>query len=136
MNLRNCTSLVFSVLLLTACANNLRQKTAANLAAYTAAAGPEVSSFSMHRELYSWQALGNQTLVVYTQPQQAYLLDVSLCPDLPTASGITLSRSGGQIMSKVDKVLVGGSEFPCPIQHIRPVDLDKLRATQAGQPKI
>lgn len=135
MKLRNCISLVISVLLLAACANNLRQKTAASLAAYTAASGAEVSSFSMHRALYSWQALGDQAVVVYTQPKQAYLLDISLCPDLPYAASIRLTSNMDRVSSGFDKVMVNGAQIPCMIQHIRPVDLDKLHAAQAGQPK-
>lgn len=121
-------SLVCLVFLAGCSSNNLRQQTAARTASYNAAAMAEVTSFKISMQLYSWQALGNQALVVYTRPHQAYLLDVNLCPDLPTASSVVLTSNLGIVMSHVDKVWVGGSKYPCQIQHIRPVDLDKLHA--------
>ena len=120
--------LLASALLLAACHNNIRQKTAARLSAYTAAAGAEVTSFNYGGSLYSWQPLGEQALVVYVHPQRAYLLDVSLCPDLPYTSSIKISSTVGQVMRRIDKIWVSGGKYPCRIEHIRPVDLSKLQA--------
>jgi len=136
MNRRNVSFLLLlsGVLLLTACNNNIRQKTAYRLAAFTAAAGPEVSSFSYPHPMYSWQPLGEQALVVYVNPQRAYLLNVSLCPDLPYASGIKLSSTVGQVMRRLDKIWVSDSKFPCPIERIRPIDLKKLKNQSPAMP--
>lgn len=136
MNLRNYLSLAVCALMLSACHNNLRQQTANSIAAYNAAAGSEVSSFTFSRGLYSWQPLGNRAIAVYTQPRKAYLLDLTLCPDLPYASSIKLSSNINQVMSGIDKIWLNDAKYACLIQHIRPVDLDKLHATQTAQRKI
>lgn len=127
--------LVCGLLPLAACHNNIRHHTAQRLAAYQAAAQSEVSSFNYRGTLYSWQPLGEQALVVYTMPKKAYLLDVSLCPDLPYATGITVSNTVGQVMSHFDKVWVNGGRIPCQIEHIRPVDLSKLHAQETVTPR-
>ena len=130
MKVRYLILLLLSALLLAACHSNLRQKTAQAKAAYDSAAGAEISSFTEPLRWVSWEPLGEKALVVYTRPNRAYLLDVSLCPDLPTASAIKLSAVAGEITSKLDKVYVGGSRYPCRIEHIRPLDLAKLHAAQ------
>ena len=44
-------------------------------AAYAAAAGAPVKSFRFFN-LYSWEPLGDSQLVVYTRPNEAWLLEV------------------------------------------------------------
>lgn len=52
------------------------QRQATRLVEYTAAAGAPVSSFRFFTTLWSWEPLGDTQLAVYTQPNQAWLLDV------------------------------------------------------------
>lgn len=121
------------LLLVAACASNLRQQQAQLRTAYTAAAGPNVPQFRYTRPLYSWQPLGDQELVVYTQPRKAYLLSLGFCPDLGMASAIALGSHLGWVTSGLDNVRVGGSRTVCRIQQIRAVDLAKfatLRTTE------
>lgn len=121
---------------LAACAhNNVRQQTAEQLAAYTAAAQQSVSSFPLSRGLYSWVDLGNDALVVYTQPKKAYLLSVTLCNGLPDASSVGLTSNSGWVTSGMDKVVLSGEHYDCQILDIRPVDLAKFKAIQEQQRK-
>jgi hypothetical protein len=105
-------------------------------AAYAAAAGSPVGSFRFFSPLYSWEPLGNDQLVVYTRPTQAWLLDVPGCPDLPFTNVIGLTSNMHQVTVMLDKVLTGRRNFPCTITRARPLDVRHLKATQKAQRKI
>jgi hypothetical protein len=130
-------SLVFLIaaVILSACANNVRKEMRNLNAAYNTAAGPDISMFSDPRGLYSWQALGDSSLAVYTQPKKAYLLDVSFCPDLKYAGAIALTSRLGWVTSGMDQVKPAYSHAACLITRIRPVDLAKLQAAELAQRK-
>ena len=111
------------------------QRAADRQAAYAAAAGAPVRSFRFVT-LYSWAPLGTSQLAVYTRPNEAWLLDVGSCPDLPYTPTIALTSNLNQVMVNFDKVVIGRSRFPCRIAQIRPVDMKQLKAVQEQQRTI
>jgi hypothetical protein len=123
---------------LAACAASpaAQQQRAARVAVYRAAAGAPVHSFTYIHSLYSWEPIDERTLVVYTRPKQAWLLTVGPCPDLPYTVSIGLTEHVGQVSSGLDSVWTDRRQFPCRIQEIRPVDMDKVHAARAERRKI
>jgi len=103
---------------------------------YEAAAGPAQNSFRFFNGLWSWQPLGRDLLVVYTRPQEAWLLDVPGCINLDFTSTVGLTSNLHQVSVGFDKVLTGRHDLPCTIQRIRPVDVGKLKALQQEQRQI
>ena len=105
-------------------------------AAYTAAAGAPVTSFRFVT-LWSWEPLSDSELVVYTRPNQAWLLVLDRpCENLTFTDSIGLTSMTGEVSARFDKVLTGGHYFPCTIMQIRPVDVKQLQITQEAQRKI
>lgn len=112
------------------------QRQADQLAEYTAAAGAPVSSFRF-LSLYSWTPLSDTELVVYTSPNQAWLLDIDGgCPSLPYTQAVGVTSYMHQVTAKVDKVLTGHHDMPCMITRIRPVDVRQLKAVQKARREI
>ena len=105
-------------------------------AAYAAAAGAPVNSFRFFTQLWSWEDLGPDQVVVYTKPKQAWLLDVPGCIELPFANAIGLTSNLDQVSINFDKVITGRNNIPCTIQRIRPIDVGKLKAVQQEQRQI
>jgi len=105
-------------------------------AAYAAAAGAPVNSFRFFTPLWSWEDLGQDQVVVYTKPKEAWLLDVPGCIELPFANAIGLTSNLNQVSINFDKVITGRNSFPCTIQRIRPIDVGKLKAVQQEQRQI
>lgn len=105
-------------------------------AAYAAAAGPSVRSFRFFSPLYSWEPLGSDQLAIYTRPNQAWLLDVTGCPNLSFATAIGLTSNMHEVTVMLDKVLTGRHDFPCTITQARPLDVSHLKASQKAQRKI
>ncbi len=119
-----------AALLLAGCAASQAryQQEQARLAAIHAAAGKPVGSFNFFtRTVWSWEPLNEQELIVYTRPNQAWLLNVGLCPQLPYTTSIGLTSHIGQVSTMRDSVLVHGGSFPCTIQKIQPVDVSQLK---------
>ncbi|KZC17373.1 hypothetical protein RHOFW510R12_26185 [Rhodanobacter sp. FW510-R12] len=104
-------------------------------AAYAAAAGAPVRSFR-YSSLYTWEPLGDTELVVYTRPNEAWLLDLGGCHELEFVNAIGLTSNLGQVMVGFDKVLTGARNFPCTITRIRPVDVKRLKVAQQEQRQI
>lgn len=111
------------------------QRLAQRQAAVAAAAGAPVNSFRFFT-LYSWEPLGDRQLVVYTQPNKAWLLDVSPCLNLPYANAIGLTSSVNEVSINFDRVLTGRDFAPCVISKIRPLDVAQLKQAQQAQRKI
>ena len=105
-------------------------------AAYEAAAGAPVKSFRFTRTLWSWEPLGQEYVAVYTRPDQAWLLNVPGCIDLPLANAIGLTSSVSEVRVGFDQVLTGRANFPCFIRQIRPIDVARLKGEQARQRTI
>ena len=107
------------------------QRQADQLADYTAAAGATVSSFRFFSPLYSWTPLSDTELVVYTRPNQAWLLDVAGgCPALTYTTSIGVTSYLNQVTTNFDKVLTGRNNFPCTITKIRSLDVSRVKAAQ------
>ena len=134
------SSLIVGVLvfggLLGGCATNYPQRESQRQAAYQAATGAPVRSFRFFGSLYSWGPLGNQQLAVYTRPNQAWLLDVPGCNELPFATAIGLTSNMHEVMTGFDHILTGRGNVPCTITQIRPIDVSKLKAAREAQRKI
>jgi hypothetical protein len=124
-------------MLLAACASApYAQRRSERQAAYAAAAGAPVRSFRFF-SLYSWEPLSDSQLAVYTQPNEAWLLDLGgACPQLSFANSIGITSNLDQVMVKFDRVLAGRGNFPCTIMQIRPVDVKQLKAVQQQQRQI
>lgn len=116
---------------LAACATSPRN-TAAELGLYRSHAGAPVSSFLRTGMLTQWTPLGDAALAVWTSPSRAWLLDVSSCPDLEWAHGISLSDTNGQVSARFDRVqpLGVGRAVPCRIEQIRPLDVRAIREAE------
>lgn len=126
-----------AAVLLAACSSvPYAQREAQRTAAYGAAAGAPVKSFRFFAPLWSWEPLGEDQVVIYTRPREAWLLDVPGCNQLPFATAIGLTSNLDQVSVNFDKVLTGQGQFPCTITRIRPVDVGKLKAVQQEQRKI
>ncbi len=123
--------------LLAACSNvPYAQRQQQRQQAYAAAAGAPVRSFHF-LTVWSWEALSESELVVYTRPSQAWLLDLDgRCDNLEFTRAIGLTSSVGEVSARFDKVLTGRHYMPCTIMQIRPVDVKQLRIAQEAQRKI
>lgn len=122
---------------LVACSSVPRaEREAQRRADYEAAAGPSQRSFRYFGNLWSWEPLGKDLLVIYTRPSEAWLLTVSGCTDLEYTNAIGLTSSFRQVSVGFDKVLTGRRDFPCFITAIRPVDVKRLKAAQTERRAI
>jgi hypothetical protein len=126
-------------LALGACAGTPRMGDADRLELHRAHAGAPVSSFPLRGQLDGWTALGDQALVVWTRPREAWLLELAgPCQDLGYATAISLSSSGSRVHAKFDGVVPLGAmtsqvgRFPCRIHEIRPLDTKALKQAQDG----
>ena len=124
------------ILALGACASTPKQTDAEKLALYRAHAGEPVRDFQYFGSITGWNPIGDSSLVVWTKPSEAYLLELfGPCTDLGYAPAISLSNSMGRVSSRFDSVHVlgGGSStmrMPCRIETIRPLDVKALKQAQ------
>ena len=136
----SCKSMLLAgaaAVLLAGCASVPRaERLSQRQAAYAAAAGAPVNSFRFFTQLWSWEDLGPDQVVVYTKPKEAWLLDVPGCLELPFANAIGLTSNLNQVSINFDKVITGRNNIPCTIQRIRPVDVGRLKAVQQQQRQI
>lgn len=124
-------------LVLAGCSSVPRAERAAQRKAdYEAAAGPDRHSFRYFNQLWSWEPLDRDLLVVYARPNQAWLLTLAGCFDLEYANAIGLTSRMGEVSVGFDKVLTGRHDLPCTITRIRPVDVAHLKARQAERRAI
>lgn len=127
-------SLFALVLALAACATHPAQRDAQRLALYRAHAAAPVPSFHYFGSLNGWTPLGDSALVVWTRPNQAYLLELSgRCIDLDYASAISVSNQFGRVYARFDKVTVIGrntNTFPCHIRQIQPLDVKAVKQAE------
>ncbi|HUL18763.1 MAG TPA: DUF6491 family protein [Steroidobacteraceae bacterium] len=113
--------------LVAACSGSPRLSAAQQRERYTAYAQAPVNSFTWLGHFYSWQTLGDNQLVVFTTPSDAYLLTVQTpCNQLPFAQTVGLSSTAGTVHARLDSVTVQG--WRCPITEIRPIDYARMRA--------
>ena len=80
----------------------------------------------------SWQSLGNNQLLVFTTPSDAYLLAVTPpCTDLPFVNNIALTSTGNIVSARLDSVIV--NKWRCQIAEIRRVDYARMRADMRAE---
>ena len=116
-----------AVALLTACSGiPLKQRQDAQRTHYEAYAGPPVEGFTWLGRYDSWQPIGTNELVVWTTPNQAYLIKVAPpCNTLQFVDRIGLTSTGNTVSSRFD--FVKADRWRCPIQEIRPIDYSRMR---------
>ena len=89
--------------------------------------GEPVESFTILTGLYSWHALDDDTVVVWTTPWQAYLVELAFpSHDLKFVQAIGLTSFGSRVYSKFDAVKVRG--FRYPIEGIFKLTRDEAKA--------
>lgn len=129
-------SAVLTGMLLAACASQpYAQRLQQRQQAYNAAAGAPVRSFRLilGPQIYSWEALSDSQLVIYTTPTKAYLLDVWPCNNLTFTNTIGLTSFANTVQTGFDKVLTGRPYIPCAIKQIRPVDLAQFKLDKEAE---
>ncbi|AKC87675.1 DUF6491 family protein [Pseudoxanthomonas suwonensis] len=119
-----------------ACSSTPRATPAERLAFYEAHAGEPVRSFRLFGRLNGWTPLGNNALVVWTRPNEAWLLDVTSCQDLQFAVSISISNFANTVTAGFDTVTPHGpgmsqvGRIPCRITQIRPIDTRALNQSR------
>lgn len=96
-------------------------------------AGQRVGTIHYMSRLYSWEAIDDQHVLLYTRPREAYLLEVVPCPGLESAVALGVTSRFNSVTSGIDSVVTGWQRpmsFPCRIQSIRPIDVKALRAAE------
>ena len=111
----------------------------AALARYMAYAGPPIPYFTWLGQFYSWESLGKDTLVVFTVPDEAYLLKVWPPCDLRfVINAIGITSTARTIYAHSDSLTInsagtGPGRWRCPIEEIRRIDYPRLRADERAQ---
>jgi hypothetical protein len=102
------------------------------LARYEAYASRPVKSFTWLGRFDSWEPLGKDRLLVYTRPNEAYLLKVSGPCDVNFAIGpIGITSTNSTVYAGLDSIVVNsgpGGKWQCPIDEIRPIDVRGMKA--------
>jgi hypothetical protein len=106
---------------------------------YMAYAGPPIPYFVWLGHFWSWEPLGKDTLVVFTVPDEAYLLKVWAPCDLRfVIDGIGITSTARTIYARTDAITVnsagtGPGRWRCPIDEIRKIDYRRMKADQRAQ---
>lgn len=113
--------------LLAACSSIPReQREQQQLAEYLQYAGPPVDQFTWLGHYYGWQSLSQTQLIVWTTPNDAYMITViPPCTDLPFAQRIGLTSTTRTVSARFDSVLV--RHWRCQIREIRPIDYLRMK---------
>ena len=109
------------------------------LARYQEYASRPVKSFTWLGHFDSWEPLGKDHLLVYTRPNEAYLLKVRGPCDVRFATGpIGITSTSDTVYTGLDSVVVNSGpagRWQCPIDEIRPLDVRGMKADQQSQAK-
>jgi hypothetical protein len=109
------------------------------LAHYLAYAGPPIPYFTWLGRLYSWEGLGKDTLVVFTVPDEAYLLKVWPPCDLRLViNAVGITSTAHTVYAHSDSLTInsagtGPGRWRCPIDEIRKIDYQRMRADERAQ---
>lgn len=127
------TSALVAMLVLSGCATTGRLTSQEQLQIHLAHAGEPVPSFRFFGNLHGWNELGDQAVVVYTRPNESWLLQFdSTCPGLSFASTIGLSSQMDRVHARFDRVYLHDAiPGSCRISTIRPLDSKAIKAGQA-----
>ena len=118
--------------LVAGCAST-RPSDADRLALYEAHAGAPVNQIR-YVDPMGWDRIDDQHVVLMMRPNESWLLTLS-GPCLGWSTGspfLGLSSFNGMSLSRLDKVIVSGSQVSCLIQQIRPLDVKALRAAEGA----
>ncbi|HEX5046338.1 MAG TPA: DUF6491 family protein [Gammaproteobacteria bacterium] len=92
-----------------------------------AGVGEAVESFSILSGLYSWHAIDDNSVIVWTNPWQPYLVKLAFpSHDLQFVQAIGVTSMGSRVYAKFDAVKVRG--FRYPIQGIFKLTRDEAKA--------
>jgi hypothetical protein len=112
-------------LVLSGCAEQrLRQQVDADarVAAVLDHAGPPVSMFNLDSHHASWEALGNEHLLVRSTSGETWLLRTEVCPGLPNQRYVALTYSRDSfIYTGKDRLASLGPGGSCALLEARPV---------------
>ena len=103
---------------------------------YSAYAGAPIPSLTWLGRFYSWEALGKDQLVVFTTPDDAYLLKVWPACDLRfVIDAIGITSTARTVYAHTDSITInsagtGPGRWRCPIDEIRKIDYQRMRADQ------
>jgi hypothetical protein len=104
---------------------------------YTAYAGPPIPSFTWLGRYDGWEPLGKSELVIFTTPNDAYLLKIwPPCDMRFVINNIGLSSTGRTVTAHLDSVITNSpstGRWRCPIDEIRKVDYQRMRADLRAQ---
>jgi hypothetical protein len=99
---------------------------------YAKYAGPPIDRFTWLGRYDSWESLGNNQLVLYTTPSDAYLLTVTPpCTDLNFVQAIGVTSTSHTVYARLDSVKV--KNWKCPIAEIRRIDYAGMRADMRAE---
>ena len=99
---------------------------------YASYAGPPLDSLTWLGRYDSWVSIGDNQLVLFTTPFDAYLLTVRPpCNDLNFAQAIGLTSTGNTVSARLDSVTV--KNMRCPIAEIRKVDYQRMQADMRAE---
>lgn len=120
-------SLLTSLALLSACSGMpRRQADSQEVQRYMDYAGEPVNSFSLFGGLDNWQSLSRDKIVVWTKPNDAYLVTVQQpCSDLSFAQRIGVTSTGTTVNRGLD--FVTARHEKCTILEIRPLDYRRMQ---------
>ena len=86
----------------------------------------QVDSFTLFRRPYSWQPVDDKTVIVWTTPFDAYLVDLAFpSHDMKFVQAIGVSSSGSRVYAKFDAITIRG--FRYPINNIYKLSRDEAR---------
>jgi hypothetical protein len=107
----------------------------AKLALYRTHAGAPVSTIPFSRSIDNWTYLGDGSVVLWTSPSRAYLVEVDPgCDELDTAHAIAFEGSGPNVSAGFDSIRVVSPaaplHIPCRIRTIRPLDVAAIREVE------
>ena len=138
-NLRTSAVLPLVLLLCAACAGGIplhpgQQQARDRYAAY---AGPPIPSFTWLGRYDGWEALGKDELVIFTTPNDAYMLKIwPPCDMRFVINSIGLSATGPTVTAHLDSVITNSpstGRWRCPIDEIRRVDYLRMKADLRAQ---
>jgi hypothetical protein len=138
-NLRTPTVLIVTLVLCGACAGGIPLHPGQQPVRdrYSAYAGPPIPSFTWLGRYDGWEPLGKDQLVIFTTPNDAYLLKIwPPCDMRFVRNNIGLSATARTVTAHLDSVITnspGTGRWRCPIEEIRKVDYQRMRADLRAQ---
>lgn len=130
---RTMIAAVAAGLALTGCASTSNFTEQQELAMYRAHAGAPVPSFRFFGNVDRFTPLGEEAMVLWTRPKEAWLLEFyGPCHNLDFAHLVGITSQAGRVYARFDEVVVRQRpEYPpCRIREIRPLDVTALRQAE------